>query len=346
MLRYLETFFRNRWMISLPAVLLIVLSAGLTHFVKKKYQAGSTIWTDSSMYLDVGLTDSHYYTPAQLHSSRINELLTTDAFPRSVAKATPMGSHMTQQQEDALVSAIHSDMHIYPTGDHILQVTFSHLSPQVALSVVQAVIEQYNRVTNDSASAQAAQAVAFYKEQINVYEKTILPRSAQAVTEYLKAHPNSHAMPGDQPNSDDPNLALLLQQAERDRTQYESYQKRLDDVLNQSQAQSKSQEFAFKVIDKPAVTNAGTPKLSKKTMIMYSGAGLGMAGGYIVVFLLLATELDRTIRNPGDVSHRLHLPVLEVVPDYNQKARGRFSRRNKGGKGPSVTTAAQSYPSI
>jgi len=101
-------------------------------------------------------------------------------------------------------------------------------------------------------------------------------------------------------------------------------------VLTQGQAVSQQQQIAFRVIDDPAVTNAGSPKFSKRKMLMFSGAASAVSLGYIAVFLLVATELDHTLRNAGDVRHRLHLPVLDVIPDYSPKARARFRKRTKG----------------
>jgi uncharacterized protein involved in exopolysaccharide biosynthesis len=168
----------------------------------------------------------------------------------------------------------------------------------------------------------------FYKERIATYETTILPRANEAVQQYLKDHPemllNQRAG-----SPIDPTYVQLERQAELDRAEYERYQQRLDEVMTQSQAVSKNQEASFRILDAPRVV-AGNGGLSKKTLLTFVGGGAALALGYTVLFLGLATELDRTLRNPEDVRHRLKLPVLEIIPDYTvrpHKGRSRVSRK-------------------
>lgn len=323
MIRYLETFFRNKWRISIPALLLLFSGAAFTLTLAPTYWVKATIWTEQSPYLDQP-GDNDYQTPAQVQSKRFKELVSTNTFSRAIVDRLPLPPETTEAQKSRVARVIQRELQVGPIGEHSVHVGFTHADPALATSIVEIAVEEYNRVTAESATFQASEAIKFYRERVQTYETTILPKSGGAVTDYLRANPDLAI--DDQSESNDPRLSLLRQQAQRDRSEYERYLRRLDEVLVQSQAAERNQEVAFRVLDPPAVQpDSGT--VTKKTLVLYAGAATGISLGYVVLFLALATELDQTMRNAGDVRRRLQLPVLEVVPDYAQpKSRGQKRR--------------------
>ena len=328
-IRYLETFFRNRWLVAIPALLLAFSGAGLVITAPKQFTAGSTIWTEASAYLDLPRDPNRYATPAQIQDGRLSELLKTYSFTRSVVDKTSVGKTGTELEKDTLVAQIQQNLHISDSGEHTIQISFTHKNPELAVAVVKTVIEQYNQVTADSANLQANEAIKFYQERVQTYATQVLPASNKAVTDYLDAHPEVRQNQREGGPAD-PQLAQLQQQAQADRNQYEQYQQKLDDILTQSQAVAQHQEVAFRVMDPPGLIGDSSGKLPKKKMLVYAGAGAGVSIGYVALFLILASEIDHTLRNAGDVRYKLHLPVLEVIPDYSMRGTRRLRKRNKG----------------
>jgi capsular polysaccharide biosynthesis protein len=331
MLRYIESFFRNKWLITIPALCLVLCGTALVLLVTPKYTAGATIWIERSAYLEMPGKQNAWITPAQAEAGRFRELVSTRAFSQAIADRITLPAEASELDKAYLTEIIQEGLYVWPEGEYLLKITFPHPEPTVALAVVQAAIEEYTKVMADSAHRQATDAIDFYKERIFTYETEILPKSNGAVTEYLNKHPELQQHDRDEVIVD-PTFVQLQRQAENDRELYERYQQRLDQVMTQSGAVNKNQAANFRVLDAPLLT-PGTGTLTKKEILMFAAGGAGLAIGYVALFLGLATELDRTIRNPGDVQLRLRLPVLEVIPDYAQEDETvKLKRRSRGKK--------------
>lgn len=328
MLRYLEAFYRNKWKVSIPAFLLLFVGAGLAFFAPKKYEASATIWTETSTYLDVQGVDYRYRTPAEVQASRLSEMIYTETFTQQIIDRVFPGQTFDEVQRAKLIEGIQQGLQISASGEYSIRINFEAPEADVAVNIVRVAIEEYSRVRSESASLQASQAIEFFRERVNTYETVILPRSNKAITDYLAANPEVQRSQREG-NVDDPQFALLQRQADLDRETYQRYQQRLDEVMTQSQAASTSQAAAFRVLDQPRLVNAGRAIISKKMLLLYAAVGVGLSLGYAALFLILATELDRTMRNKGDVRRRLQLPVLEVVPDYTFKAEAKTSKRRE-----------------
>jgi uncharacterized protein involved in exopolysaccharide biosynthesis len=339
-IRYLETFFRNRWVISLPALVLLFSGAGLALRSPKTFEASATVWAETSAYLEVSLSRNPYASPASVQGSRFSELVDTDMFVHRIIENTPMGKTASAAEKDQLSAAIHKGMQIGASGEHTVRVRFSHADPKVALAVVQAAISEYNQVTSESADLQAADAIAFYQERVKTYQDQIIPRSKKAVEDYLATHPEVRRQ-SQEGGPSDPNLVLLQQQFANDRDQYDHFAQKLEEIQVRSAAVSKNQEAAFRIMDPAEVSDANGGKLSKKTIIVFAGLGAGLSLGYVALFLLLATELDQTMRNPGDVRRRLQLPVLEVIPDYSVAGVRKMRKGDKQRARPWMRRAAK-----
>lgn len=328
MIRYLETFFRNRWIISIPAILLLCSGVALIFIQPLEFTASATIWAETSAYLDVQLSKNPYATPGQIQASRFDEFVSTYSFARAIVDQTSIGKQGTEHTKDLLVDALHKGLLISNAGDHTIRVRFTYPDPNIALTVVQHAIDQFNKVTAESVTSQASDAIAFYQQQVKQYEDNVLPRSKANVSNYLAAHPEvrRNLATGGPP---DPGFALVQQQFESDREQYDRLIGKLEEVQTQSMAASRNQELTFRTVDRPGLLEPNGVRYTKKKLVMFAGIGVGLSGGYTLLFLLLATELDRTLRNPSDVRRKLQLPTLEVIPDYNKRLRFARFRRSK-----------------
>lgn len=339
MLRYIETFFRNTWLIMIPALMFVMIGTALVLLVTPKYAAGATIWTERPTYLEIPGKQNVWVTPAQAEAGRFRELISTRTFSQAIADRITFPAGTREEDKTNLTADIRAGLYVSTSGEHLLRITFLYPEPTVTLAVVQAAIEEYTKVMAESANQQAKDAIDFYKERISTYETEILPKSNGAVTEYLNQHPEIQLSEGDGVILD-PTFIQLQRQAEIDRSEYERYQQRLDQVMTQSEAVTKNQIANFRILDAPIIA-PGTGRLSKKDILMFAAGGAGVALGYAALFLGVATEFDRTLRNPGDVKRRLRLPVLAVIPDYAQADAAKPKRKGRDKK----ITLDQTVPS-
>ena len=322
MVRYLETFFRNRWKIMIPTLILMFSGSALVLAAPKLFTVSARAWTEQSSYLGVP-SGNAWQTPAQIQSGRFREFVSTGTFSRAIADRTKIGKTASEDDLEALAYEIRTSMTIWTTGDHSVHIGFSHSDPELALQVVQMSVEEYNKAKVVSESYQATSAAQFYQERIKLYEEQILPRSGSALQAYLEAHPELRRNLREN-GPQDPQYVLLMQQADRDRAQYEEYKQRMDEIMMQSDAVLRTQDLAFRFVDPPELAPGGGT-LGKKQVVLYAGASAGLGISYAALFLLLATELDPTLRSPGDVRRRLNIPLLDIVPDYG-KRQGRVRR--------------------
>jgi uncharacterized protein involved in exopolysaccharide biosynthesis len=315
---YIETFFRNRWLIILPALLLLASGVGVGLLLPPQYEATATIWTEAATYLDVPTAQNQYLAPAEIEARRWSELARTHSYATAVAGQVLGETAVTDRERQAFVKRVQDDLQVSGTGDNTVEIRFEHTDQAVALAVVEHAIAEYTGIVNDASAQQAEEAIKFYREQVRMYEDEILPRSAEAITEYLREHPEAREIGPDGVPLDPP-YALLEQQARADRATYQRYQERLIEVETQSAAVSTSQPVAFRIIDAPRIpANASTLNLKLTALVAVVGAGL--SAGYAVVFVGLAAKLDPSLRSARDVERTLHLPVLDVVPDYTRTA--------------------------
>lgn len=335
--RYIETLFRNRWRVLVPALCLLGSGLGLGLLLPPRHEATATIWTQAATYLDVPTAQNQYLSPAEAERRRFGELVHTHAFATAVVDRLPNAQTATDRERQAFTKRVQNDLEVLSTGDNTMEVRFRYTDATIALAVVDQSIAEYTRVTNETAALQAGEAIRFYREQVRMYEDEILPRSALALAAYLEETPQAGQVGADGVPLD-PQYALLEQQARADRAMYQDYQQRLNQVETQSQAVSTSQPVAFRVIDPPRVlANSGTSNL--KLWALFAVLGAGLSVGYVLVFVGLATMLDSSLRTAADVQRVLDLPTLAMVPDYAAKRAARHAAQRGGAR---VSTARQS----
>jgi uncharacterized protein involved in exopolysaccharide biosynthesis len=316
--RYIETFFRNRWLVIIPALFLLGSGLGVGVMLPPQYEATATIWTEAATYLEVPTAPNQYLAPAEIETRRWSELARTHSYATAVAERMGGAPAATDRERQAFIKRLQDDLQVSGTGDNTVDIRFEHTNQAVALAVVEHAIAEYNRLVNDASAQQAEEAIAFYRQQVQMYEDEVLPRSAEAVTDYLREHPEARELGPDGVPLDPP-YALLEQQARADRATYQRYQERLIEVETQSAAVSTSQPVAFRIIDAPRIP-ASASTLNLKLAALAAVVGVGLSAGYMVLFVGLAAKLDPSLRRAADVERTLHLPVLDVVPDYTRAA--------------------------
>jgi uncharacterized protein involved in exopolysaccharide biosynthesis len=340
--RYLETFFRNRWLVSIPVLLLLIGGAVAAFKLPPQYEATATIWTDTALYFELPDTDNAYLPPAEIEARRFNELLRTHTFAGAIADRFPNAAQASTKERQQFIERLQQKLQIVSSGDHTIRLNFAHADSGVATAVVQFAIAEYSKVITETAALQAEEAITFYQQQIQVYETELLPRSTNAVNDYLRKYPRAREV-GQDGAPLDATFALLSQQARADREAYQLYQQRLNEVQTQSEAANQNQPVTFRIIDEPHVP-ANSSQINTKLLALLAGVTIGLSGSYMALFLGLATALDRTMRSAEATERTLDMPVLDVIPDY---AAGRAARRAaQRERTASIATTIQSKPSM
>lgn len=337
MLRYLETFFRHRALVTAPLLLCTVLSLGVVAVQPRVFASTAKIWVDRPLLAAVPPSNA-YLTPADEQMSVLQELLKTRSFsilasargslPDDLRRANAAASHepvnralallpgqksrtnpdLSQDRLDTLVfQTISTGTTVVANGPNIVSVTFQYANPDVAAATARGIIDQYVDEVLGGQRSEAKAAVDFYSAQVNG-ARADLSLADGKVLAYLDAHPEQR-LPTAVP---DASLARLKLDDDQARQRYESLQTKLDEAKLQGAIAEQSTPNGFRLIDSPLVPQAPVSRL--KQLIAAGGAGVFSGLVLSVLCLIGLTLMDTSIRRAEDVELRTGLPLAGVVP--------------------------------
>jgi len=325
--RLLESYFRHRWWYLLPIALMTAAAGASFVLAKPVYISRSVLYVQQESFLAslTSIRDVQYtwVTPAETTVSECQELLQTDAFIRSVILLTDREADMNQGPaavSEALAWA-RAAIWVQSLGDNLVMVAAADDEPRLAQQLVNGTIETYLQWRIQSDREESVAAEAFFASLITDYQADV-EQAYQAVEQYVADHPLP--VRGDRPESETLQIERLQSDLDLASTRLASARGKEEDArLALAQAESDVRQ-TYMVLDAP---NSPTDsERSMKTVLINSLvfivvgiilSGIGIAGGAV---------LDRSLRLPIDVHHRLDLPVLAVVPQH-VPPRGRRRKR-------------------
>jgi capsular polysaccharide biosynthesis protein len=322
MLRFLESYFRHRFLNLLPIVLLIGVSVLSVLKVKPVYisRGGLYVQKESLLASLTSLNDTGFawVTPAQATVDEFKEMLQTDAFIRSMIQQTDLETELVAQpaQADQMYQTVRSAVWVQVLGNNLIQIGATHGNGPVAHQLATATLETYLQWKINTAQQESISAQTFFSDLLKTYEAD-LEVAQQAMQIYLEDHPAP--LRGDRPPAEQ--LEIDRQQANINiaAARLTSAQEKEESArLAMAQAESKTRQ-SYLIVDAPAFPFA--PENSKKTAL--TGAAIQVVVGVIlaVVLVVLGALIDRSLRFPIDVRHGLDLPVLAAVPDLMKKGK-------------------------
>src|SRR5579859_4344121 len=188
--RYVETFFRHKWV--LLFILFLVPTLGIGYAFDQKttlYDAGATVWTQKPAFLSILGDWSQYQTPAQIQAANVHELLQTQYFDNEVISSTDLRFRMTTPQSRvAVIDHLRKKTVIEPVGTHILSIKYPDEDPKVGVQVVQAIIQAFNKEILDNLNSQGTVALGFFQKQL-AQATTKQSDATAALSAYINAHP-------------------------------------------------------------------------------------------------------------------------------------------------------------
>lgn len=333
LLRLLESYFRHRWLYLLPLALMAGLAAYFTATAKPKYLAEGVLYVQNQSLLAslTAVSDnsgSWWVTPAQATTNELGELLQTDSFVRAVIQQTDLEPQMDQGDAAVgeLIDQVRQSIWAYPLGDNQLLISATWEKPQVTYQLVHAVIEGYIQWQINAQRAESETAQAFFNDVIATYEDQ-LTAAREEMKRYLQAFPEP--VRGDRPAIEQLELTRLQSAIDLAASRYaNALDKEENTRLSLAQIESNARQ-TYLLIDAPLLPTE--PETSLKEMavsiVAFMAVGVILTLGAIVGSAIL----DRSLRFPVDVEHRLHLPVLAVVPDVTPR-RPRFAWLRRGVK--------------
>ncbi|HEV2952785.1 MAG TPA: hypothetical protein VG015_01690, partial [Candidatus Dormibacteraeota bacterium] len=97
--RYLEAFFRNRWLVAIPVFVALSVGALYGYSQPRLYQAQSSLWFDQPVAVN---PSSSYQTYADQGVSVITELLATKTVDMNIAKEGPLDQYLQTPKTDLM----------------------------------------------------------------------------------------------------------------------------------------------------------------------------------------------------------------------------------------------------
>jgi len=332
LLRILESYFRHRWLYLLPIVLAGVMGAYYVMNEKPSYYAQGVLYVQNESYL-ASLTNvrdssgSWWVTAAQTASQDLNELLKTDAFIRAVIQQTDLENKMDEGQTavKTIIDETRKSIWVYPLGDNQIVVSATREEPEIAYQLVNAVVEGYLQWQINAQLAESETAQTFFNDVIKTYEEE-LTAAREEMKQYLETHPSP--LRGDRPGAEQIEIDRLQSAIDLASTRYATaLDKEESTRLAMAQIKSDTRQKYY-LIDAPRMPDKPNASLKDKAIkgAIFLAAGVVLSVGAIVG----AAVLDRSLRLPIDVSHRLDLPVLSLVPDAAPRRKWyQFRRRPK-----------------
>lgn len=328
LLRFLESYFRHRFLNLLPIALLIGVSVLSVLKVKPVYisRGGLYVQKESLLASLTSLKDSGFawVTPADATVDEFKEMIQTDAFVRAVIEQTDLETELTDAptEADQMYQDVRMAVWVQALGKNLIQIGATHGKAEVAHQLATATVETYLQWKINTDQQESISAQAFFADLIKTYEAD-LETARQQMQSYLEDHPAP--LRGDRPPAELIEIERLQAVINVAADRLSNAQEKEESArLAMAQAESKARQ-SYLVVDAPAFPF--TPENSKKTAVM--GAVIQVVVGVIlaVVLIVVGALIDRSLRFPIDVRHGLDLPVLATVPDVAKK-----SQKDRKGK--------------
>ncbi|MDQ3703081.1 MAG: hypothetical protein M3442_19485 [Chloroflexota bacterium] len=328
--KFVETFFRHKWLLMLPPVLMtLAVGAWALLAAPVFFDSVANVWVDRATYLVAGSDGfNSYLTPAQNQALRLNELLRTETFVASVAQRTALAP-LTRSAAGwrRLNTAISRGLTVTPSRNNLMAVRFRSGSPQLSQQFVAALLETFReKVVNDRVS-QASLATSFYEGRMQTADDQ-LSKATNEIRRYVAANPRLTTIDPDRgaasttaarlglpPIAIDPQLADLIRRVEAAERDVLSASEYLEKARLDVSASLQGQELGFQVVDAPKLPTEPIRELTKR-LIYPAGAGfIGL--GLSTVLLILLVAADRSVHSETDLAPGLR--VAGVVPRLQLK---------------------------
>jgi capsular polysaccharide biosynthesis protein len=319
--RFLESYFRHRWLYLLPIVVMCAAAGIYIANMKPKYVASGSLYVQMESFLSslnsvTNNETSWWATPAQVVIGEMNELLKTDAFIRAIIHETNLEEDMDEGYTvvSATIEEVRENIRVEPLGDNQLMISASHEDPLIAYQITNSMINSFIQWQVNAQRIESEAAQTFFANLIKEYEADLDKARAELV-DYLVANPPP--LRGERTEIENMEISRLQGAVELARSRYTSALEKEENArLALAQIESDTRQ-SYTIIDAPLLPER--PDVSRKDLAIQ--LGIFLAIGVILSAVAIAGNMiiDRSFRFPIDVYYGIHLPVLAMIPDTTVK---------------------------
>lgn len=340
---YVETAFRHRLLLLMPAILIPVLVAIGAWATTRHYEVTATMWAQVPTLISTGGGTS-YTAPSVAEAETFNEHLSTEAFRRQVLTdagldeavlagkwpaqsdlgsllsktfvtkpiASFLGLSAPVSDEEALrraIDEVQRRISVESRGTNLVQITYKGGDPETGVALVNTAIKTYQDQNFSSSSSEAQAVLGFYQDQVS-QRRTDLDDANASLRDFEAQHPVVEGVA--RPPSQAQELARLQSDYDVRLSQYEKAVEQLGETQLRADTGLTSRQHAFTLVDPPKVPKSPTLDVSRAVTLVFMGLVFGFGLGSVLI--LIRTWSDRTLQRAEDVEARLRVPVLATLP--------------------------------
>ncbi len=317
--RFLETFFRYKFLIVLPALItpLIVIPFALL-LVKPYYETTAGLWVERPSYVPSTEDWNRYVTPAQNQQQRLTELLKSRSFNEDIAKRAGLGPLLdTPEGRDDVFEYLNRVIVPLPVGNKLLQIQVRADDPELSLKIAESTVAVFRDRNANERMQQATSTIAFYEQQANDASDT-LAISRERLRRYVAANPRlaASADASGSPRSSvslaalDPQLSELSKRVESDEKENDRLRGLLEQARFEASAALEGNDSTLQVLDAPVLPTR--PQRERRRLLVFPIAGVAIGALVSGLLLVSLTAADRSVRSTADLQAMGR--VLGVVP--------------------------------
>jgi capsular polysaccharide biosynthesis protein len=315
-LRFLESYYRHRWLYLLPLLLMAGVAALYFFTAKPTYIVRGVLYVQQQSLL-ASLTSLRndgfsVLTPAEATAQEMTDLLQTDSFIRALIQQTSLEATLGQGDMTVgeTIEEVRKAVWVETQGANQVRTFAAWEEPTIAYQLATASLESFIqwRINADRQESEVAQA--FFAELIEQYRGD-LELARTDLQSYLAAHPEQ--LRGKRPEVEQLEIDRLRAAVDLSQQRYSSVLAKDEDArLAMAQSESDARQ-TYLLIDSPTMPLEPETSLRKLAlnMLIYLALGLILS----IVAAAGGALLDRTLTFPIDARDRLDMPVLAMVPE-------------------------------
>ncbi len=319
--RFLETFFRYKVLILLPAIItpLIVVPFAFL-LVKPYYETTAGLWVERPSYVPSTDDWNRYVTPAQNQQQRLTELMQTRTFTEDIARRTSLAPLLqTPEGKEDVNDYLQKVIYPLPTGSKLLSIRVRAEDPNLSMEVVQATVAAFRERNQNERMTQASSAIAFYEQQVKDSEEKAT-QSRDRMRRYVTSNPRlaagdpttgSNSPRANLPTSAlDPQLSDLTKTLENDERDVQRLRDLLEQARFEASAALDGSDSSLQVLDPPVFPTRA--ERERRRLLIFPAAAVAIGGLVSALLLVSLTASDRSVRSTADLSAMGR--VIGVVP--------------------------------
>lgn len=311
----LDIFFRYKFLILLPVVILVLAGAVASQLQQETvYSSSAKIWVQRTPLLTSRLGDlGRSGSPAARQAAALRDQLSLQSFRLSVASRVDALAGLPPEQQAA---AVRQGTSVSSSGRHILTIRHVDEDPALTQAIDQAIIDTYSETFATEVVEQADLAESFYEERL-VEARQRLDESTAALNSYQETISLE--------DESDLQLQALVAEVDAADADYNAILDRLENINLERDAALSGRDLSFRLMDPPELpTNPLGSPMRDLLLLPFLGLLLGISVSGVVFFGLI--RLDGAVRLPVD-TQRIGVPLLAVVPDLGRRRHPSWPQR-------------------